>query len=243
MWAIFRKEISSFFASPVAYLIMVVFLILNGLFLWVFKGPFNILDFGFADLSNFFLLAPWVFLLLVPAISMKSFSEEIKLGTLELLYIKPTGIWQIVIGKYLAIVSLCLVAIIPTLIYIYCISALGTSPSNLDLGLALGSYLGLIFLIGTYAGISIFASSITDNQIVAFIAGLVLCFLAFYLWEAVAPELSSGSSAEFVRRLGLKARFDNMARGIIDTRDLIYFLSLSGFFLLLTVNSIKYRKR
>ena len=243
MWAIFKKEISSFFSSPIAYLIIGFFLLLSGLFLWVFQGPYNIFNYGFADLSKFFHFAPWIFLFLIPAICMKSVSEEIKLGTLELLYIKPRSIWQIVLGKYAAAVTLSVLAVIPTLLYLFSLNELGTTVGNLDTGLALGSYLGLFFLILTYTGISIFASAITDNQIVAFIMGLALCFTFFYISEALATIIQDGSSSLFVKGIGLKVRFESMARGVLDTRDLIYFISLTFFFLYLTVNQIKYRKR
>ncbi len=243
MWALFRKELTSFFVSPTAYLIIGLFLLLNGLFLWVFQGTYNIFDYGFADLSKFFLLCAWVFILLIPAISMKTFSEEIKLGTLELLYIKPPSVWQIVLAKYLGVVVLSLLALIPTLIYVLCVSELGLSIGNLDLGLAFGSYTGLIFLVLAYSGIGVFSSSLTDNPIVAFMVGLVLCFLFFYLPEAVSAGVEDGSLSLFLQRFGLKARFETMALGVLDTRDLVYFLSVSAFFLWLTYSQLKYRKR
>lgn len=243
MWAIFKREISSFFSSPIAYLIIGLFLLLSGLFLWVFDGPYNILNAGFADMSNFFLLSPWIFLFIIPAICMKSISEEIKLGTLELLYIKPPSLWQVVLGKYMAAVLLSVLAVIPTMVYMFAISELGTSTGNMDVGLALGSYMGLFFLISTFAGISVFASSLTDNQIVAFITGLALCFLFFYVSEGLATLFQDGESYLFVKSLGLKVRFEAMARGVLDSRDLIYFLSLAFFFLFLTVNQLKNRRR
>ena len=243
MWGIYNKEITSFFATPLAYLIFGIFLVINGLFLWVFEGPFNILDYGFADLNSFFLFAPWVFLLLIPAICMRSFAEEIKSGTLELLYIKPISVWRIVLAKYAAAVTLSVIALVPTLLYLYSISELGTTVGNLDTGLALGSYLGLLFLILTYTGIGVFTSSITDNQIVAFISGLVLCFLFYYFWDSLAPEINNRDVSLFIRNLGLKTRFESMARGILDTRDLIYFLSVAALFLYLTVSQLKFRNR
>ena len=243
MWAIYKKEINSFFATPLAYLIIGIFLILCGLFLWVFGGPFNILDYGFADLNSFFLLSPWVFLLLIPAICMRSFSEEIKSGTLELLYIKPISIWRIVLAKYAAASTLSIIAVLPTLLYVYSLSELGTTVGNLDIGLAMGSYFGLLFLILAYTAISIFTSSITDNQIVAFVSGLVICFLFYFLWDSLASEINNRDISGFIRSLGLKTRFQSMARGVIDTRDLIYFLSLAAFFLYLTVSQLKFRQR
>ena len=243
MRAVFRKEIASFFASSTAYLIIGLFLLLNGLFLWVFSGPYNIFEYGFADLSKFFLLAPWVFLFLIPAICMRSFSEEIKLGTLELIYIKPPAMWRIVSGKYLAAVTLSILAVLPTLIYVYSVSELGTTVGNLDLGQAMGSYLGLIFLIMTYAGISIFFSSLTDNQIVAFITALACCFLFFYVSEGLATLFTSGEASWITVNMGLKARFESMAQGVIDTRDVISFLSISALFLYMTSVQLKNRAR
>ena len=243
MWAIYKREITSFFASPIAYLIIGIFLVINGLFLWVFQGNFNIFDYGFADLSNFFLLAPWILLLLIPAICMKSFSEEMRSGTLELLYISPSSIWQMVLAKFFAAITLATIAILPTLLYIYSLAELGTTVGNVDLGLALGSYIGLLFLITTYTGISLFTSSITDNQIVAFIGGLIVCFILFYFSEGLATLVSNGDIALFLKNLGLKERFETMARGILDTRDVVYFLSLSFLFLYLAVSQLKYRSR
>ena len=234
MLAIFRKEIKSFFTSPIGYLIIGLFLVLNGLFLWVFKGAFNILDYGFADLSNFFLLAPWVFLFLIPAITMKSFSEERKLGTLELLLIKPVSILKIVLGKFSGAFVLCLLAVLPTITYVFSISDLGLPSGNFDIGIVIGSYFGLLFLIATYASIGIFASSLSDNQILSFILGIAICFLIFYGFEALATLVSDGDTGQLLQSFGIKAHFESIARGIIDIRDIIYFLSLTFFFLYLT---------
>jgi len=243
MWPLFKKEIISFFASPIAYLIIGIFLVINGLFLWVFEGGFNIFDYGFADLSNFFLLAPWIMLLLIPAVCMKSFSEEMRSGTLELLYISPISLWRLVLAKYFAALVLVIIALLPSLVYIYSLSELGSTVGNIDLGLALGSYIGLFFLISTYTGISLFTSSITDNQIVAFIGGLLLCFILYYFSEGLATLSSNADTVLFLQNLGLKERFETMARGILDTRDVVYFLSLSFLFLYLTVAQLKNRKR
>ena len=243
MRAIIKREITSFFASPIAYLIIGIFLVINGLFLWVFQGSYNIFDYGFADLSNFFLLAPWILLLLIPAICMKSFAEEMRSGTLELLYISPISLWQLVLAKFIAAVTLSVIALLPSLLYVYSLSELGTTEGNIDLGLALGSYIGLVFLITTYTSISLFASSFTNNQIVAFIGGIIICFVLFYFSEGLATLTSSSDMALFLRNLGLKGRFDTMARGILDTRDVVYMLSISFLFLYLTVSQLKYRRR
>lgn len=243
MLAIFKREIQSFFTSPIGYMVIALFLVLNGLFLWVFKGPFNIFEYGFADLGNFFLLAPWVFLFLIPAITMKSFSEEKKLGTLELLFIKPLTLWQTVLGKFMGTFILAVIAIFPTLLYVFCISQLGTTVGNLDMGLVLGSYFGLLFLVVGYTAIGLFSSTLSENQIVSFIIGMVLCFLIYYGFEGLSTLFASGSASLVVQNLGMKAHFDGIARGVMDTRDLVYFIGLTVFFLFLTVVQLKNSNR
>src|SRR5210317_65349 len=180
MIAILKKEINSFFSSPIGYLVIAIFLILNGLFLWLFKGEFNILDNGFADLSNFFTLAPWILIFLIPAVTMRAFSEEKKQGTLELLLTKPLSHFQIVMGKYLGALILIVLALLPTLLYVYTVHELGNPVGNLDMGSTLGSYLGVVFLAAGYTAIGIFSSTLSDNQIVAFIIAVFLCFF-FYI--------------------------------------------------------------
>lgn len=238
MFAIFKREVQSFFISPIGYLIVGLFLLLNGLFLWVFKGDFNIFDYGFADLGNLFLLAPWIFIFLIPAITMKSFSEERKVGTLELLLIKPISVWKLVLGKFWGATLLCVIAVLPTIIYVFSISYLGITPGNYDLGVVLGSYFGLLFLIALYTSIGLFSSTISDNQIVSFIIGILVCFLMFNGFEAVS-SLFSGESQQIIQGLGAKSHFESIARGIVDTRDLVYFISLTVFFLYLTFLRLK----
>lgn len=239
MIAIFKKEIKSFFTSSIGYLIIGLFLLLNGLFLWVFKGDFNIFDYGFADLSNFFLLTPWVFLFLIPAITMKSFSEERKLGTLELLLIKPISILQLVAGKFWGSFILCVIAILPTIIYVFSISSLGLVEGNYDLGVVIGSYFGVLFLIATYTSIGLFASSISDNQILSFIIAIVLCFFLFFGFEALATLVTAGDIQQLIKSFGAKTHFERIAQGIIDTRDIIYFVSFTLFFCYLTYTQLK----
>lgn len=240
MLAIFYKEVKSFFTTPIGYMVLILFLVLNGLFLWVFRGPFNILDYGFADMGNFFLLAPWVFLFLIPAITMRSFAEENKQGTLELLMIRPISHWDTVLGKFLGTALLALIAIAPTLLYAMSISRLGTISGNLDTGLILGSYFGLLFLVACYTAIGLFASTLTENQIVAFISALVLCFVLYYGFEAISTVLSKGSSVVLIQTIGMKWHYDRIATGILDTRDLIYFSSITLLFLYLSVWKIKH---
>ncbi|WP_318344766.1 gliding motility-associated ABC transporter permease subunit GldF [Flagellimonas baculiformis] len=239
MFAIFKREVRSFFTSPIGYLIVGSFLLLNGLFLWVFKGDYNIFDYGFADLGNFFLLAPWIFVFLVPAITMKSFSEERKMGTLELLLIKPISIGKLVSGKFLGAFLLCIIAIVPTVVYVFAISDLGVIEGNYDLGVVLGSYFGLLFLIAAYTSIGIFASTLSDNQIIAFIVGILLCFLIFNGFDAVSSLFANGETQQMVQGFGARSHFDSIARGVMDTRDLVYFISLTALFLYLTFQRLK----
>jgi ABC-2 type transport system permease protein len=230
MFAILKKEINSFFASPIGYLVIALFLLLNGMFLWLFKGDSNILDYGFADVSSFFLLAPWILIFLIPAVTMRSFSDEKKQGTLELLLTKPISHLNIVLGKYFGAFVLILIALLPTLLYVYTIYQLGNPIGNLDIGSTLGSYFGLLFLIAAYTAIGVFASTLSDNQIVAFITSVFICFVFYFGFESVADFTSSN----FIEQLGMSTHYKSMSRGVLDTRDIIYFLSITIFFIMLT---------
>jgi len=234
MFAILKKEIQSFFASPIGYLVIAIFLVLNGLFLWLFKGEFNILNYGFADLSPFFLLAPWILVFLIPAVTMRSFSDEKKQGTLELLLTKPISHLHIVLGKYFGAVALIVLALIPTLLYVVTVYQLGNPIGNLDIGSTIGSYFGLLFLIAAYTAIGVFASTITDNQIVAFISAVFLCFFFYVGFEGIADITSS----RFIEQLGMSTHYKSMSRGVLDTRDIIYFLSVTVLFIFFTVKRV-----
>jgi ABC-2 type transport system permease protein len=233
MKAIFIKEINTFFASPIGYLVIGIFLIINGLFLFVFKGEFNILDGGFADLSAFFLLAPWVFLFLVPAITMRSFSEERKQGTIEVLLTKPLSVFRLVFGKFFASVTLIFVALLPTLLYVFTIWQLGNPIGNLDVAATIGSYMGLLFLAAVFTAIGLFASTLSSNQIVAFIISVLLCFIMLYGFDGLS-ELNVFSGIINIEIVGLNYHFNSISRGVIDTRNLIYFMSVTTLFLVFT---------
>lgn len=235
MLAILKKEINSFFSSPIGYLVIGIFLLLNGLFLWVFKGEFNILDYGFSDLSSFFLIAPWILMFLIPAVTMRSFSDEKKQGTLELLLTKPISKLQIVLGKYFGALILIMIALLPTLLYVYTIYQLGNPIGNLDFGSTLGSYFGLLFLIASYTAIGIFASTLSENQIVSFLIAISICFLFYIGFEG----LSDFTSSLFLEQLGMSYHFKSMSRGVLDSRDIIYFLSVTIFFIVLTKTTFK----
>ncbi len=230
MFAILKKELNSFFSSPIGYLVIGVFLVTNGLFLWIFKGDFNILDAGFADLNSFFFIAPWFFLFLIPAITMRSFSDEFRLGTIEILKTKPLTNWQIVNGKFFGALTLIILALIPTLIYSVSINNLGGEIGHLDSGSTIGSYVGLLFLASTYTSIGLFTSTLSSNQIVAFLLAIIICFVLYFGFDALADfNLVDG-----IQNLGMKSHFDSISRGVIDSRDLIYFISTTVFFLFLT---------
>ena len=236
MFPILKKEFNSFFASPIAYLVIGVFLVINGLFLWVFKDDLNILNAGFADLNSFFLLAPWILLFLIPAITMKSFADEIHSGTIETLQTKPITDWQIVLGKFSASLLLVCIALTPTLTYVYTIVQLGNPIGNLDIGSTLGSYIGLLLLAATYTAIGLFTSSVSKNQIIAFILGICITFFLFYGFDAIA---SLFSNAYTVQLFGIYEHFKSIGRGVIDTRDVSYFLTVTAFFLVLTKNQLR----
>ncbi len=236
MKAIFLKEFNSFFSGLTGYLVIALFLLLSGLFVFVFEGDFNILDYGFVDLTPFFLIVPWLFIFLIPAITMRSLTSERDLGTLELLVTRPLSLRKLLLGKYLAAVALMILALLPTLIYIYSIGQLGEEINNLDYGSTFGSYLGLVFIALTYTSIGVFASTVTSNQIVAFLLAAVLSFLFYFGFESAATLFPD---ALFIEQIGLKYHFESMARGVLDTRDLIYFISIAVFFFALSEISLK----
>jgi ABC-2 type transport system permease protein len=237
MKAILFREIKSFFGSPIGYLVIAIFLIINGLFLWVFEGDFNILNSGFADLSPFFTISPWILIFLIPAVTMRSFSDEKKQGTLELLLTKPISLWQIVNGKFLGAMLLIVIAIIPTLIYVYAIYSLGLTEGNIDLGSTMGSYFGLLFLIAGYTSIGIFTSTLSENQIVAFILSVFLCFIFYFGFEGLSQVFKPFENT--ISAFGMDNHFKSMQRGVIDTRDILYFVSVTFLFLSFTVYKLK----
>ena len=237
MKSIVLREIKSFFGSPIGYLVIAIFLLINGLFLWVFEGEYNILKTGFADLTPFFTLAPWILIFLIPAVTMRSFSDEKKQGTLELLLTKPLSIWQIVNGKFLGALLLIVMAIVPTFIYVWTIYGLGMPEGNIDMGSTIGSYFGLLFLISAYSSIGIFTSTLSENQIVAFIIAVFLCFFLYFGFEGLATVVPNISN--FIAALGMQDHYKSMSRGVIDTRDIVYFVSITIAFLSFTVFNLK----
>jgi ABC-2 type transport system permease protein len=242
MFTLYKKEINGFLNSLIGYIVMIVFLVMTGLFLWVFPLEFNILDFGFASLDGLFILAPFVFLFLIPAITMRSFAEEKRSGTLELLMTQPVSDFSVIMAKYLAGVTLVVISLAPTLIYYGSVYMLGFPPGNLDSGSIWGSYIGLLFLGASFVAIGIFSSSVTDNQVIAFILAVVLSFFLYMGFELVYTFVLSGKSGLLIKSLGLSAHYASISRGVIDTRDLVYFLSITALFILLTRLTLESRK-
>ena len=242
MITLFKKEISSFLSSLIGYIVITVFLLINGLFLWVFPSEFNILDFGYANIDGLFLIAPFVFLFLIPAITMRSFSDEKKSGTIEILLTKPLSDYQIIFAKFLAGFALVVFSLIPTLIYFISVYQLGFPKGNIDTGGMWGSYIGLLFLGGTFVAIGLFSSSITDNQIIAFIISVFLCGFIYMGFEFIYSFELFGSVDLFIKQLGMNSHYSSMSRGVIDTRDILYFISVEAFFMLLTKLSLESRK-
>ena len=240
MFSIFKKEITLFFSSLIAYISIGVFLVITSIFLWVL--PDNILHDGYATLDRLFSIGPIVFLFLIPAITMRSFAEEQNTGTIEILSTKPVTDFQIILGKYFAGLVLVIFSLLPTLLYYYTINTLAVPAGNVDHGATIGSYMGLLFVGGAYLAIGIFASSITDNQIVAFIIGLILCVFFFILLDFFA-EMSIFSSVEWLFAMfSIQAHYLSISRGIVDTRDVVYFLSFITVFLFLTRTIIQRRR-
>ena len=228
MFAIFKKEITGFFSSLTGYIVIAVYLLINSLFMWIFPGNWNIFDNGYAGLDTLFFLSPWIFLFLVPAVTMKMFAEEKRLGTIELIFSRPVTEREIIWGKYLASVALVLLALLPGIIYYISVSSLGETPGNLDKGGTIGAYIGLFFLASIYAAIGIFASSLTDNQVIAFIFAVFLCFLMYMGFDSVAYLPGLKNINEFIIGLGIDEHYKSISRGVVDIKDAVYFLAAVG---------------
>jgi len=230
MFAIFRKEISGFFSTLTGYIVIIVFLLVNSLFMWVIPGEWNILDSGYAGLETLFFISPWVFLFLVPAVTMRMIAEEKRLGTIELLYSKPLTERGIIWGKYLAAVALVLLALLPCLIYYLSIYLLGESSGNLDRGGTWGAFIGLFFLAAIYASAGIFASSLTDNQVIAFILAVLICFVMYVGFDSFAYLPGLKKLDELVINLGINEHYKSISRGVLDIRDAVYFIAVAAIF-------------
>jgi ABC-2 type transport system permease protein len=241
MFAIFIKEINSFLNSLIAYMVITAFLTFIGLNTWVFSDT-SVLNFGYADMNTLFEFGPLAFLLLIPAITMKTFAEEKKEGTIELLLTRPLSDWDIILGKYFSSLGLVVVALLPTLIYYFSIYTLGNPPGNIDSAAVFSSYTGLLLLAAVFTGIGIFSSVITKNQVISFLICLILCY---FLYDGIAQIASINiwsSNAPFIASLGLGYHYDALSRGLIDSRDVFYFISIIAIMLLLTHKILGSRK-
>ncbi len=242
MITLFFREINNFFNNLIGYISIGVFLVINSLFLWVFPLETNILQSGYANIEGLFSMAPYVFLFLIPAITMRFFADEIKSGTIEFLLTKPLTDLQIVLAKYFAAFTLVIFSLLPTLIYMITVYRFGLPPGNMDMGAAWGSYIGLLLLGAAFVAIGLFASSLTDNQIISFVVSIFLCGFIYIGFEFIYTLNLFGKMDLFIRNMGIFSHYTSVSRGVVDTRDLIYFISLIVFFLLLTKIKLESRK-
>lgn len=237
MWSICKKELNQFFNSLTGYITIILFLLINGVFLFVLNDS-SILDFGYASLDKFFELAPWVLMFLVPAITMRSLADEFKTGTFEILKTRPLSAWQVVLGKYFAILLVLLLAILPTIIYVVTIKTL-SAQGGIDSGGIAGSYIGLFFLVAVFAAIGLCLSGVTNNAVVAFLISAFSCLILYYGFNGLSklPYFENGADY-YIEMLGIDFHYRSMSRGVLDTRDLVYFCSVIFIFLLTTVKNL-----
>lgn len=242
MLALYKREILNFISSLIGQIVIIIFLIINGLFLWVFSIGTNVLENGYANIDGLFEISPFVFLFLIPAITMRSFAEERRTGTIEMLLTKPITDLQIIFAKYFAGLTLVMLSLLPTLIYGFTVYQFGFPKGNIDLGGMWGSYIGLLFLASAFLSIGVFSSSLTDNQIIAFILSLFLCGFIFLGFDFIYSLDFFGKVDLFIYSLGINGHYTSLSRGVIDTRDVIYFVSLISLFIILTKISLESRK-
>lgn len=242
MFALYKKELSTFFSSLIGYLTISVFLILTGLMLWVLRSSFNILDFGYAGIDGLFFIGPFLYLFLIPAITMRMLAEEKRTGTIELLLTKPLGDFTIIFAKFLAGVTLVFISLLPTVVYYFTVFSMGDPVGNIDTGGVIGSYIGLLFLGAAFVAIGIFSTSLTSNQIVAFITAALLCVVCYLGFASLYNMGFLGKAGLFIQNLGIQYHYESMSRGVIDTRDVLYFLSVITLFLMATRLVLQSRK-
>ena len=242
MYALFRKEISEFFSTLTGYIVIAVFLITNSLFMWIFPGELNVIDSGYASIETLFIIAPWVFLFLVPAVTMRTFADEKKSGTMELLFTRPISDLQIILAKFLAGLVLVLLALIPCLVYFLSVYLLGNPVGNIDTGGTWGSFIGLFFLAAIYVAIGVFSSSTTDNQVIAFILAVLISFILFIGFDYISSISIFNTIDQFILTLGINEHYGSMSRGVLDSRDMVYYLLVISLFILLTKIVIQSRK-
>ncbi|WP_162052354.1 gliding motility-associated ABC transporter permease subunit GldF [Pontibacter pamirensis] len=241
MLSILKKEINGFLNSLIAYIVITVFLVAIGMFMWVFPES-SVLEYGFADLQTLFNMAPWLFLFLIPAITMRTFAEEKREGTMELLLTKPLTDLELILGKYFAALLLALFALLPTLLYYYSVYELGNQEGNIDSAAVVGSYIGLIFLAGVFTAIGVFASSVSDNQIISFVVAVFLCYIIYTGFDLIASMPVWGSYSYLISQLGISYHYSSISKGLVDSRDVLYFLSVIAVMILATKLVLRSRK-
>jgi len=241
MLSILKKEFNGFLNSLIAYIVITVFLVGIGMFMWVFPES-SVLEYGFADLQTLFNMAPWLFLFLIPAITMRTFAEEKREGTIELLLTKPLTDTELILGKYFAALLLALLALVPTLLYYYSVYILGNPQGNIDSAAVVGSYIGLFFLAGVFAAIGVFASSISDNQIISFVVAVFLCYIIYTGFDLIASIPVWGSYSYMISQWGISYHYSAISKGLVDSRDVLYFLSVIASMVLATKLVLKSRK-
>jgi ABC-2 type transport system permease protein len=243
MLALYLKEIRGFLSSVIGYVFMAIFLLTTGIFLWIISYDTNLLEARIADLIPFFNLAPTIFLILIPAITMRSFAEERRTGTIELLLTKPLFEWQIVLAKFFSGITLVAISVLPTLIYFYSVYQLAEPVGNMDIGATITSYIGLLLLGACFVAIGVFASSLTQSQIVAFIIAMFATFLMFEGLDLLGSFNVFGKLDYIIRYLGIKSHYHAIMKGVVDSRDIFYFISIIVLFLLATITVLKGQKR
>lgn len=242
MRALLFKEINGFLNSLIGYIVIGVFLLFVGLFMWVLPTDANVLENGYADLSTLFTVAPWIFLFLIPAITMRSFAEEKSSGTMELLHTRPISDLQIILAKYLAGVFLVIFSLVPSLVYYFSVYQLGNPAGNIDTGSMWGSYIGLLLLGSGFTSIGIFSSSVSSNQIISFILAVFLCWALWIGLESIAQFQFLGTWDFMLLNIGINSHYSSLSRGVIDTRDVVYFLTLIALFIAMTRTVLESRK-
>jgi len=240
MFSLFKKEITGFFGSLTGYVVVLVFLLATGLFLWVLPGNFNIPDGGYASLEGLFELAPWVYLFLVPAITMRMFAEEKRMGTMEVLLTRPLSVMQIVWAKFLASLLLVAICLMPTLLYFYSVYVLGNPVGSIDIGGTWGAYIGLFLLAAIYVAVGLFASALTDNPVVAFILALFMSFIAYLGFDLIGALQLPLHIGQALSNLGINQHYESISRGVVDSRDLVYYLLAILLFIFLTSRVIHF---
>ena len=243
MLSLYLKELRSFLSSIIGYVFILIYLIASGLFHWVLSYNTNLLEGAEADLIPFFNLSPVILLILIPAITMRSIAEERRTGTIELLFTKPISDLGIILAKYFAGVTLMIIAIIPTIVYFFSMYYMGKPIGIIDLGASLTSYLGLILLGSVFVSIGIFASSLTSSQIVSFILAMFLCWFIYDGLELLGSFSQVGDSDAIIRYFGISSHYNSIKKGLVDTSDIVYFISVIFLFLYASLSSVKSLKR